>query len=244
MYIYSAPQHGGANPLFNEAFAAGSGLPIVTDGEYRGGGWAAFGSPHTWESLRAARRTGDRWIYGDRGYFHRGTFYRVTANAFQHDGCGERMRDPGVTIEPWRTGGRHVLVCPPDDAIAALMGFDADAWLCDVMRRLEANTDRPIKVRPRDHEQIRPLQDDLRDAWALVTWASNAAVEALLAGVPVFCTGDCAASVMGRSDPIGIEYPSYPDDRYEWAATLAANQWTLDEIRRGEAWKVLRHETL
>ncbi|MEQ8504625.1 MAG: hypothetical protein RIB80_04815 [Rhodospirillales bacterium] len=73
----------------------------------------------------------------------------------------------------------------------------------------------------------------------MVTWTSNAAVDALLAGVPVFCTGDCAASVMGRSDPINIEYPYYPDNRYEWAATLAANQWTLDEIASGMMWAAL-----
>lgn len=239
MLIYSASRHGGTNPLFNAAFAVGSGLPIVDDGVYRGGWWIGFGSPHTWDSLTAARKAGEDWFYGDHGYFHRGTYYRITRNGFQHDGCGNRRRDPGVVIEPWRTGGAHVLVCPPDDKIAALMGFDHHAWLRDVLERLGNNTDRMVIVRPRNHEQMRPLAADLADAWALITWASNAAVEAVIAGVPVFCTGDCAASVMGRSDPINIEYPHRPDDRYEWAAALAANQWTLDEIRSGIAWKEL-----
>jgi hypothetical protein len=241
MLIYNASRHGGTNPIFNEALAAGSGLSIAEDGApYAGGGWAGFGSPHTWGSLRHARKNGDAWIYGDHGYFHRGTYYRITRNAFQHDGCGEARREPGVTIAPWRKRGAHVLVCPPDDKIAALMGFDHHAWRHDVLARLAENTDRMVIVRPRAHEQVRPLEADLADAWALVTWGSNAAVEAVLVGVPVFCTGDCSASIMGRSDPINIEYPLYPDDRYEWAATLAANQWTLDEIASGMAWSALR----
>lgn len=237
--IYSVPEHGGTNPKFAAAFAKGSGLPITESRDWLGGLWAGFGSPHNWESLRSARKAGADWVYGDHGYFGRGEYFRVTRGAFQWlDGWSHlQRREPGVAVQPWRTNGRHVLVCPPDDLITRLVGFDENVWLDDVLTRLRNNTDRPIKVRRRD--AVTTLDGDLQDAWTLVTWTSNAAVDALLAGVPVFCTGDCAASVMGRSDPINIEYPYYPDNRYEWAATLAANQWTLDEIASGMAWEVL-----
>lgn len=241
MLVYNVPQHGGTNPKFNEAFAKGSGLTLTDSLEYQGEGWAGFGSPHNWQTLTDARKAGHDWIYGDHGYFGRGEYFRITKNAFQHSGVVGRMRYyPHDKFGKWRTKGRYVLVCPPDDKIANLMGFDERDWLRDVLTRLRANTDRTIKVRERDKEQEYPLEQDLAGAWALVTWGSNAAVEALLYGVPVFCTGDCAASVMGRADPIGIEYPYYPDNRYEWAATLAANQWTLDEIASGMAWEVLQ----
>lgn len=59
----------------------------------------------------------------------------------------------------------------------------------------------------------------------MVTWTSNAAVDALLAGVPVFCTGDCAASVMGRSDPINIEYPYYPDKGHNIRAMVGGSDF-------------------
>lgn len=235
--IYSVPEHGGTNPKFAAAFAKGSGLPITESREWLGGPWYGFGSPHNWESLRSARKAGAEWIYGDHAYFGRGEYFRVTRNAFQWVGKCVRRTPPNVTIADWRCSGRHVLVCPPDDLITRLVGFDENVWLDDVLTRLRNNTDRPIKIRQRD--AVTTLDGDLQDAHALVTWTSNAAVDALLAGVPVFCTGDCAASVMGRSDPINIEYPYYPDNRYEWAATLAANQWTLDEIASGMMWEAL-----
>jgi len=238
--IYNAPHDGGTNPVFNTALAAGSGLPIVDDRQYRGGGWVGFGSPVTWRSLTEARLRGHAWYYGDHGYFDRGRSYRFTRNAFQHDGCGERQREPHVVINPWRRDGRHILVCPPDDKIAALMGFDHHEWLSDVTNRIWNNSDRLIKIRKRHEADRYPLVADLSNAFALVTWGSNVAVESVLFGVPVFCTGDCAASVMGRSDPISIEYPVYPDDRHEWAAVLAANQFTIDEIQSGMAWESVR----
>jgi hypothetical protein len=68
-------------------------------------------------------------------------------------------------------------------------------------------------------------------------------VDALLAGVPVFCTAPCAAQTMGHTDPALIETPLYPDDRERWARVLAANQWTLDEMRDGACWHDLNCES-
>jgi hypothetical protein len=74
----------------------------------------------------------------------------------------------------------------------------------------------------------------------LVTWSSAAANEALLAGVPVFVAGDCAASKMGLSDFTKIESPIYPPGRAAWAAALAGQQWSLEEFRSGVAWRTLQ----
>jgi len=226
------------SPRFGAMFARGCGAHVVDDDDARPGAWAGFGSPARWASLTACRKAGRPWYYGDHGYFDRGKRYRITRDAFQHDGVGQPdyTRLPRAP-RPWRTWGNHVLVCPPDDKIAALRGFDAVAWRADVASRLRANTDREIRWRERNANQ--PLEADLEGAWALVTWASNTAVDALMAGVPVICTMDCAASSMGLSDPVNIEYPRYPDNRDEWAAVLAANQWTMQEIASGMAWSQL-----
>src|SRR3546814_146351 len=118
-----------------------------------------------------------------------------------------------------------------------------EGWLKRVVGELRLHTDRPIVVRTKPRRAAHtPLSADLRDCWALVTFMSNSAVEAVLAGVPVFCTGTCAASRMGLSDLARIESPAYPGGRAQWAWNLAANQWTLDEMRAGEAWKVLNAE--
>lgn len=181
------------------------------------------------------------WVYLDNGYFGRGHYagyYRATLNAYQHSGIGVpdyvRLSDFSLEFRPW-SRGRHIVICPPGPEYTEHHGLGN--WLDRVQLQLEAATDRPIRIRGKAQEA--PLYKDLADAHALVTHASNAAVEAVLAGVPVFCTGACAASAMGKDDLSQIEDPLYPDDRARWAAVLANNQWTLEEMRRGEAWRAL-----
>ena len=76
-------------------------------------------------------------------------------------------------------------------------------------------------------DKTAPLAVDLKDCHAVVVHSSNVAVDALLAGVPVFCTVPCAAYRMGYADLSKIESPLYPDDREQWAWNLADQQWTL-----------------
>lgn len=233
-----------SSPRVCEAFARGCGGAVAVDRTLRPGAVALFGSPKLWELLREARAEGRDWYYADHAYFRRLEFYRFTRNAWQHDGRGhadpEILRRLGVTIRPWRRSGGHVLVCPPDRAFAALMGFDAKAWKTETLAVLARHTDRCLRLRERRAANSDvPLADDLADCWALVTYMSNAAVEAVCAGVPVFCSGPCAARRMGGADPAEIETPPMPDGREQWAANLAANQWTLDEIASGACWRAI-----
>ena len=99
-------------------------------------------------------------------------------------------------------------------------GFDAEAWLQTTLKTLKRHTDREIWVRAKKGNTT-PLDADLKDCHAVVAHSSNAAVVALLAGVPVFCTAPCAAYRMGEADMSKIEMPVYPDDREQWAWNLA-----------------------
>jgi len=232
------------SPIFCLSFAAGCGGRVVYDLRLRSGPVAMFGSQQLTAILKKARAHGRAWYYGDHGYFRRFKFYRVTLNAFQHDGLtgkGDpaRLKELGVKVRRWRKGGRHVLVCPPDAAYAARNNFSEIEWLNDVRAVIEANSDRPIRVRDRVGAERNPvsLEDDLEGAWALVAHHSNAAVEALIVGIPVFVTGDCAALQMACTDLKKIETPCYPEGRARWASVLAANQWTLDEMAAGDCWR-------
>jgi hypothetical protein len=198
-------------------------------------------------TLKQARAEGRTWWYMDNGYFRPGHFhgyYRVTRNALQHDGTGnassERWERHGLDIQPWRKG-RHVLVCPPSQKFGALFGFNAVAWLQTTLNTLRRHTDRPIRVRMKKGNPV-SLAEDLKDCHAVVAHSSNAAVEALLAGVPVFCTAPCAAYRMGRADLSKIEMPVYPEDREPWAWNLADHQFTLEEMRSGLCWEMLQEE--
>lgn len=234
------------SPRFCSVFSKGcGGGDMADDTILRNGPMALFGSPALWTMFVQAQAEGRTWYYGDHGYFRRGEYYRVTRNKMQHGGHGRaksvRLDRLGVKIDKWKKGGKHILVCAPDQKFASLMGFNAAMWETDIIRFLAAHTDRPIVVRHRDEYIKSSLTDQLENCWALVTYVSNAAVEAIMCGVPVFCTSICAASTMGLTDLTKIEYPYRPHWRRQWAANLAANQWTLQEIKDGVCWRALQH---
>jgi hypothetical protein len=81
-----------------------------------------------------------------------------------------------------------------------------------------------------------PIEEDLKGAHAIVTFNSNAAVDAVIAGIPAFAMdqGSMAWDVT-EHDLARIEQPIRPD-RDQWAAELAYTQWTQDEMARGWAW--------
>jgi hypothetical protein len=230
------------------AICRGTGFPMVPPAPLQAGGVVMYGFLRgLLPTLEAARKDGRPWVYADRGYFRvtQGDdytgFFRLTRNAFQHDGRGayeegaSRWSSLSIKLAPWRHG-KHILVCPPGDVwTGAMLGQPAKTWLDGTLAILKGATDRPIRVRTKPLPgQGRPLIEDLQDCHALVTHMSNTAVEAVVAGVPVFVTGRCAAAAMGKAKLEDIESPAYPD-RAGWVAALAANQWTLDEIRRGKA---------
>ncbi len=235
------------------AFAAGARCPLVTNAKE-----LAPGAMFTYGNLRGlntvltqAQREGRDWYYGDNGYFrpgHYDGYYRVTRNAMQHDGSGEagpaRWQRLDKPLLPWKRGGSFVMVCPPGEVFARVNGFDAARWLAETVETLKRCTDRRIVVRgkPAKGAPQAPLWKSLRDCHALVTHSSNSAVEALLFGVPVFCTSPCAARAMGSTELCSIESPRYPDGREAWAWNLAANQWTLDEMRDGTCWAALQRQ--
>jgi hypothetical protein len=192
--------------------------------------------------LHKAIQLGRDFYFVDNGYLkpgHYHGYYRATKNAYQHRGEGrgdfERLRALDLTVSPWQKGA-HVVVCPPGEVYCNHHGMSAAGWLQDTLTVLSANTDREIRVRKKG--SVRPLAEDLKGAHALVTHASNAAVEAIVAGVPAFVTGASPARAMGNTMLREIERPVY-GERMEWLAILAANQWTLDEFRAGTAWAAL-----
>lgn len=252
MNIYQT--HGGKNKRISQAFAKGTGFPIVPPAPLLPGDVFMYGALRgllpTLHQAWAENRT---WYYCDNGYFQRSKnrqhkvdgYFRITKNALQHDGTGSfsscRWGMLKWTIKPWRKDGSHILVCPPGELYGEIWGIDVVKWKQETLETLSRVTDRPIHVRERAvrSDLSKPFLGALAGAWALVTDTSNAAVEAVVEGVPVFCTAKCAAFRMGLPDVSRIEDPIMPDDREQWAWNLGANQWNIEEMADGTCWREL-----
>ena len=90
-----------------------------------------------------------------------------------------------------------------------------------------------MKVRRWSSDKIKQqetLPRDLATAWTLVTHSSAAAVTAALLGVPAIVSPMSAMyECRWSSDPLY-------DQRRQFFNVLADNQWTIQQIKNGEAW--------
>lgn len=232
--------------LIVQAFLDGCGGRLAKGYELESGEAVFFGCVGIEHVLNHARVRGP-WIYSDNAYFdrYRGTHYRFTRNAFQPSALcppdWKRWRALRLGVTPWHRNGRHIVLVEQSEHFLRISGGGTD-WADRTAAELRRHTDRPIRLRAwkRDKSGLAAtLQHDLVGAWALVTHMSAAATEAVLAGVPAFVTGPCAALPMACGDLAEIEQPRYPDNREAWAAGLAGRQFTLEELRSGMAWERL-----
>lgn len=152
----------------------------------------------------------------------------------------------------WLEGGEKVILCGQVPWDASVEGTDHLAWIEQTVERIRSYTDRPIVFRPHPKAAnayrpllgVRvstvPLKDDLQNAHAVVTFNSNSGVEALIEGIPVFAAdkGSMCWEVANRS-LVSLDVPNKPD-RAQWINDLAYTQWTLEEMRSGEAWEHLQ----
>jgi len=214
------------------------------------------------DAWHRARKLNLDWTYLDNGYLKPGHFdghYSATINALQHTGAGDYERgksrfeelDLGwKRLSPWKKTGDYILVLPPTEVFSGLMGFSPPPWIKDVRERLSHVTDRTIKIRAKPGSTLdgkvvpkgNTLEEDLEKAYAMVTYNSKAGIAAIVQGVPVFVSSpNCCASV-SLSDLSRIEDPYYPDDRKRWLYALAANQFTLAELKTGYCHGVLEED--
>ena len=157
-------------------------------------------------------------------------------------------------IKQWQKDGKKILVLPPTNAIANF--FHEEAWLENTLKTIKQNTDREIDVREKPYNPTiakdhvgatvkidRPTTNQGKIDWtkyfACVTYNSNTLVESFTNGVPVFCDGNnCAAKPIAEIDFTKIETPKY-EDRVALFSNLAYNNWTMQEMSDGTAWRML-----
>lgn len=209
--------------------------------------------PVSWprgEVIKQHREAGVDVVVLETGYINRGDGYdnhyaaglnglNGRADFRNDDSPSDRWEKLGVELKPWRTEGRHLLLCGQVPQDASVDHIDIQEWLLHISGLFTKPVIyRPHPLGPQDMlSNCKPsrgsLDDDLKDCWAVITFNSNVAVEAIIKGVPAFAfdEGSMAWDVANQIQN--------PPDRTQWAHNLAYTQWTPDEMRSGETWKHL-----
>lgn len=186
------------------------------------------------------------------------TYFAMGLNG--HNGSGlwriggpERWDGWGFEIKPWREDGRHILVCGQRGFGYNKMAMPDD-WQDTVAAQLRGLTDRPLHFRAHpkrrrrmpkarydeilDYEQ--PLEDQLKDAWGCVVWTSACNVSALLEGIPTFFCGPHIINEIACHRGVSmIEAPALHGQRYFSLTGMAWAQWSMAELKSGEAFRWL-----
>lgn len=183
----------------------------------------------------AWRRT--RWtptFYWDRGYFSRfpgdmrRAMHRIVVNetqkTFVSKHFGPRTELPDLRE---KSAGKTVLILAHSSTAERYHGLSG--WTESVLKRVEASTSRPVRVRSKGDTSS--LAADLADCHCVVTGISNAAVEAAILGKPAICAPESAAWPLCPNKFTEIENP-FMDERKWWLESLSWGQFTFAEMLR------------
>ncbi len=222
-------------------------------------------------ALRDYPAAGETAVYVDLGYWGRkdggrfAGFHKLSVNSRhptayfqQRPHTDSRAMVFNLKAQAWRRAGEHILLVGMGPKGAAAEGYKPLGWEAQALAHLRQHTTRPVIYRPKPNwerpppldgaRQSRPgmsLLHDLTGCHAVVTHHSNAAIEAIAAGVPAFVV-EGAAMPMALSDLAAIDTPAMPATaaRRQWLHDLAWTQFSIAEIARGVAWRHLKDEGL
>jgi hypothetical protein len=209
--------------------------------------WNRYGWWH--EIASQFERAGGTVLVAENAYFanDRADRKRYALARSYHNGRGwwpqggpERWDSLGATLKPWRADGSHILLCP-NRSFGTPGGIMDPDWAAQVTKTLRRYSARMVINRPHPGNDApkRPLALDLKDAWAVVVWSSSAGVEALVEGIPVFCTAPwwCAMPAATRDLSLVNNPPLL--DRMPAMHSLAWQQWHIEEIAQGVPFQYL-----
>lgn len=198
-----------------------------------------------WRQGREHRSRGANVLIMERGYL--GDRYNWTSLAWNGlnnrgempivDDSGERFRQHfDHLLQAWNPAGEYTLICGQVPGDMSLQGRDLHKWYeAQAERHPNARFRRhPLAYRREVPRPVRgapdlngPLEEALAGASLVVTFNSNAGVDALMAGKPTHV-----------EDAGGMGYGIDETTRGKWAHRLAWRQFTLEEITSGLAWEV------
>tara|TARA_A100000164_G_C21585217_1_gene620350 strand:- start:180 stop:713 length:534 start_codon:yes stop_codon:yes gene_type:complete len=161
-----------------------------------------------------------------------------------------KLLQQGIDAEfkGWNTGEcKHILLAPSSQTVCTYMhSLSQEDWIKQASEEIKIYTDRPItmrnKPRPNNEWWNTDIKDELKDCHALVTNMSLSAVDAVLNKVPVITHQNNVcyplSADMKEIDRVKRKIP--PREIVTmWLRCVANNQFTLQEIEDGTAYRLL-----
>lgn len=218
------------------------------------------------DHIKHATKTGRDFYFIETGYLGnypsennttgRKIYHRIEKNSMQQtrilDVPDDRWKElckfnPSLEYKGWRKQqGSKILLIMSTDKPFQFYGHSRQEWIDNTIAVLKQHSDREIVIREkagrgeRTNDTIYNAID--QDIYAVVTYNSIAAVEAIQAGVPAFSCAPTAASMVCTSDLTRIENPVKPSEDviYKWLSSVAYGQFSLNEILTGKAWQLVQ----
>jgi hypothetical protein len=200
--------------------------------------WNRYGR---WDvEARRFEAAGAQVVVTENGYVGEGRYALALGHhaglGVWRPGSGERWDALGIEVQPWRPEGGETIIL--DQRGIGERGIASPEGWAGMAR---ARWGGRIRQHP-GKEMLGPsLAHDLRNASRVVTWASSAALHALILGVPVFygLTGWIGRHACLPTDEMGAPGLRHSGHRLETLRQVAWAQWTLEEISSGFAFQYL-----
>tara|TARA_R110000868_G_scaffold177743_2_gene416782 strand:- start:351 stop:1457 length:1107 start_codon:yes stop_codon:yes gene_type:complete len=174
-----------------------------------------------------------KWHRLVRSHLHYGKSFDAPA-----DRLGNFKKFP----RPWRKDGEIIYVIEPGPFAASIMHVDLKTWKYDVAKELRKYTDKRIRFRSKAPKKKRTdLHKELLndDYYCLVNINSNAATEAIWAGVPAITLDTHITNPVTRNKLSDINN-LYRDNIGSWLCMLSYSQFTKEELLNGKAASVVK----
>lgn len=233
------------------------------------------------ETFKHYVETGRHAVLIDLGYWNRkpassplSGHHRVSVDHWHPNAYFQTIKHPpdrwkalGVRISDHiHMDGGPIILAGMSAKAAWVYGLDCLEWEHRAVHNINRHSGRMILYRPKPSaretyqrlwpgvEYVNPaipIHHCFKDIWALVTHHGNTAIDAIEAGVPVFCDDGIAAVLSRTMWPDSADH-SWLEDPYRYGfeerdqffADAAYCQWTPAEMRSGEMWQHLLNERL
>ena len=219
------------------------------------------------------KNTNTKFLILEVGALQRNTSWKVAigginrnANFANNSADDKRLALFDLSTKPWRSGGEHIIVCGQNEKSIAWDQGSTTNWVYQTIEWLRSQTERPIWFRPHPRYPVTIDQNKfanvsismpkkiegydevdfahaLQNAYAVVNYNSNPAIESVLAGVPVYVDKSSLCWPVGNDIGSNINVPATPD-RTQWLEQISYTEWFVEEIKQGLPWRRLKQNLI